>query len=65
MIGEMSWYESVGAAVINCLDEEIAENPELVGKPVVVTVVLAGCQPKLRRRIESIYASGRCRHGSS
>lgn len=50
MMATADWHESVAGAVLDCLRSEIEESPELVGRPVVVSVTMAQCTPKLRHR---------------
>ena len=61
MIAMADWRASVEAAAAEGLDAEIEGNPELVGRPVVVAVVMAQCTPGLRHRISLIRPPGRCK----
>ena len=58
------WRESIEATVLDCVRVEIAESPELHGRPIVVTVAIAECQHRLRERLRMLTRprhNDRCR----
>lgn len=58
------WQESIESTALDCVRVEMAEYPELHGRPIVVTVAIAECQLRLRERLRMMTRprhNDRCR----